>query len=338
MKNFLGFQRIVNASNPLKERMLNEVSIDGCTADKTIVFDWTGTSMKKNGYVHIKKELAANDFICFENNLTIFLFGNDLTVEGNSMEMGKFIKIEPTKNVIAVESGEWKVKASSATTVDLMGVILTFARLKIDEISGYLIFSSWEGTLNGSLYVKNYGSKPTTSDDIMVFAVNTNSARITGTPSKRFMEIQSIDLLRKVNVTIPRTIIKFPFYLLYLMDEDMKSPGTYNVEGNVKVEAKANADFIPKNNYKVTYKNGLLINKGAINGNNDGENGNGSGNSNGGDPADSKKGDPSLGVGEIAGIVIAAVVVVGVVAFCVVWFAVLKKGCRTNQPIESSSS
>ena len=334
MKSFLGLQRLANQSVPIPRRGLKEVSIDGCTPEKTIELEpyWDGEDMATNGYIHIHKELAANDFICFNNAYTIFLFGNDLTVEGNALNSeGTTNKIDPTKNVIGVELGEWKVSASSATTVDLMGVAFsTVVFSALGDISGYLVLDSWEGTLKGSYTLNNEGS-PTISGDIMIFALNTNSAQITGTTSQIFMDGES-GTTKELNVEIPRTIegSKNPYMLAYLvsMDAMMETPGTHDVEGNVKVVAQTNADFIPKKNYKVTLSYGLLKIVGTSGGDPEDPN-------NPDDPANpdgqitgNPESDPdSLGAGAIAGIVIAAVVVVGVVAFCVVWFVVLKKGC-----------
>ena len=320
MKSFLGFQRLANQSVPQPRRGLKEVNIDGCTPEDTIDLEpyWDGDDMKANGYIHIHKELAANDFICFNNVYTIFLFGNDLTVEGEGQSLEGYTKVDPTKNVIGVGLGQWKVSASSATTVDLMGVLFQ----SLGDVSGYLVLDSWEGTLKGSYTSNNEGTQ--ISGDVMVFALNTNSAKITCTTSQFFIDIIQRDPAptKELNVEIPRTIegAKYPFMVAHLvsMEAMMETPGTYNVEGNIKVEAQTNADFIPKKNYKVTLSNGLV----KID------------STSGGDPNN----PDGLGAGEIAGIVIAAVVVVGVVAFCVVWFGVLKKGCGSSQTNESPSS
>ena len=266
MKSFLGLQRLANQSVPLPRRGLKEVNIDGCTPEDTIDLEpyWDGDDMKANGYIHIHKELAANDFICFNNVYTIFLFGNDLTVEGESQSLEGSTKVDPTKNVIGVGLGQWKVSASSATTVDLMGVSLqTVGFSDLGDISGYLVLDSWEGTLKGSYTSNNEGS-PTISGDIMVFALNTNSAQITGTTSQIFMDPgqSGAGTTKELNVEIPRTIegSKNPYMLAYLvsMDAMMGTPGTHDVEGNVKVVAQTNADFIPKKNYEVTLSNGLV--------------------------------------------------------------------------------
>ena len=325
MKSLLGLQR-VNASSLLSRRKLKQFSLTECAPEKTIDLD-DSPEYVETGYGQFERKLEANDYICFLNVYVVFLFGNDFTVEGtgfDSMNPDVGIPIEPTNNVLFVGTGEWKITATAATTLNMVTTTLSVS-LIVNQIDGYLVFDNWEGTLKGSYTLSENGA--TASGDLFLFAVNTNSATITGSTKDSFIDMLTGDMPQELSVTIPRVVtgdnMKYPFLFAFILRKDIvterPNPGTYEVSGTVKVESQQNLEVFPKKNYKITFKNQVGITNGEV--------------------GDSLKGTPSsLGAGEIAAISIACLVVVGLAAFCIVWFVVLKKGCGKSSDDSSPSA
>ena len=219
MKSLLGLQR-VNASSLLSRRKLKQFSLTECAPEKTIDLD-DSPEYVETGYGQFERKLEANDYICFLNVYVVFLFGNDFTVEGtgfDSMNPDVGIPIEPTNNVLFVGYGEWKITATASTTLSMFTTLVGVA-LPSNQVDGYLVFDNWEGALKGSYTISENGI--TTSGDLFVLVVNTNSAKITGSIGSPgiFYDMGSGEPSQQLSMTIPRLLpdndLKYPFLLTF---------------------------------------------------------------------------------------------------------------------------